>query len=141
VGGVRRLALVLSAAALVAAVGVGTAAAASPTFRLTILHYVKGCHVWQSASGAIGPEATVRLKRGTKLEIRASCPMDFDVRQLRGRKLVAASRRVGAGTTYAISFPRPGVYELTAKNVQSSDEVGLETLGEDNTLRLTVVVR
>lgn len=131
----------LSAAALVAAVGVGTAAAASPTFRLTILHYVKGCHVWQSATGVIGPEAKVTLKRGTKLEIRASCPMDFDVRQVRGPKLAFASRRVMAGTTYTVSFPKPGVYKLTGENVQTSDEVGLETLGEDNVLTLTVVVR
>lgn len=137
----RRLLLVLSTAALVAAVGVGTAAAASPTLRLTILHYVKGCHVWQSARGVIGPEATVTLKRGTRLEIRASCPMDFDVRQARGPKLADASRRVMAGTTYAISFPKPGVYKLTGTNVQSSNEAGLQTLGEDNTLELTVVVR
>ena len=137
----RRLLLVLSTAALLAAVGVGTAAAAAPTFRLTILHYVKGCHVWQSGSRVVGPAATVVLKRGTRLEIRASCPMDFDVRHVRGPKLAGASGRVTAGMTYAIAFPKPGVYKVMAKNVQTSDEVGLETLGEDNTLALTVVVR
>ena len=38
-------------------------------------------------------------------------------------------------------FRKAGVYRLTAKNVQSSAEVGLQTLGPDNTLTLTVVVR
>jgi hypothetical protein len=40
-----------------------------------------------------------------------------------------------------IAFPRSGVYRLTAKNVQTPSEVGLQTLGSDNVLTLTVVVR
>jgi hypothetical protein len=38
-------------------------------------------------------------------------------------------------------FRKAGLYKLVAKNVQTSDEIGLETLGEDNFLRLIVRVR
>jgi len=36
---------------------------------------------------------------------------------------------------------RPGLYRLTATNVQTPEERGLTTLGETNTLTLTVVVK
>ena len=46
-----------------------------------------------------------------------------------------------SGSTRAIVFTRKGVYRLTARNVQSPADVGLQTLGPDNVLTLTVIVR
>jgi hypothetical protein len=40
-----------------------------------------------------------------------------------------------------IVFRKPGVYRLTARNVQTPEERNLITLGETNTLTLTVVVK
>ena len=110
---------------------------ASPTVRMEIVHYFRGCHVWSRTSG---PSARVTVPRGTKLTIRVSCPMDFDLSQVAGPALNLGSRRLYAGTATAIVFRRRGVYRLLAKNVKSSVEAGLETLGEDNTLTLTVRV-
>ena len=67
--------------------------------------------------------------------------MDFDLQQTAGPKLTLGGPRLYAGTTRTLVFRKPGVYKLVAKNVQTSDEAGLETLGEDNSLRLTVRVR
>lgn len=67
--------------------------------------------------------------------------MDFDVVQLRGPALRLGPPRVHAGQTRFITFTRRGSYTLRAKNVQSSAQLGLQTLGPDNTLMLTVVVR
>jgi len=123
------------------AVPLGVAAAVSPTVRLTIVHTVSGCHVWQIGSKAPSPSARIVVKRGTRLQIRASCPMDFDFRQVSGPALALGAKRTYAGTTRTIVFRRAGVYRLAATNVQSSVERGLETLGPDNGLLLTVVVR
>ena len=46
-----------------------------------------------------------------------------------------------AGTTRTIVFAKRGVYKLLARNIQSSDQLGLETLGDDNVLTLTIRVR
>jgi hypothetical protein len=125
----------VTSVALAAAPGV----AASPTFRLAIVHAVRGCHVW-SAGSVSRPAAKISLKRGTRLEIRISCPMDFDFSQTAGPKLDLRAPRTFAGTTRTIVFRKAGVYKLTAKNVQTSEEMGLQTLGPDNVLTLTVVV-
>jgi len=117
------------------------AAVASPTVRLSIVHAVRGCHVWSTATKLLGPSTRLTVKPGTKLVIRVSCPMDFDVTQAAGPKLALGDPRWHTGTTRTIVFSKPGVYRLSGKNVQSSDEMGLQTLGSDNTLTLMVVVR
>jgi hypothetical protein len=130
------LALVLgSALALV------PTAAASPTVRLAILHVVHGCHVWGTQdSKPFGPTRTLVLKPGTKLEIRINCPMAYDVVQVAGPKVLEPSRWQ-TGTSHTLTFKRRGVYRLRAVNVQSSEEMNLQTLGPDNALVLTVRVR
>jgi hypothetical protein len=131
----HRLVLLAVVAAMLAPVG---SAAGSRTVRLTILHYLNGCHVWSSNNK---PAARIVVRRGTRVVIRSSCPMDFDFRQVAGPKLAFGSERVYAGTTRTVVFRRRGIYRLVAKNVQSSEEQGLETLGPDNGLTLTVVVK
>jgi hypothetical protein len=114
-------------------------AAPSKTVRLTIIHTVRGCHVWQS-SRDLGPSGTVTVARGGKVIFRVSCPMDFTVTQTRGPKLALGDPVVHTGTSRTIVFPKRGVYVLRAVNVQSSADMGLQTLGPDNALTLTVRV-
>jgi len=137
----RTLAAALAVAALGVALPVGSAAAVSPTFRLTIIHTVSGCHVWQIGAKTLSPSTRIVVKRGTRLQIRANCPMDFDFRQVGGPALALGARRTYAGTTRTIVVRKPGVYRLAVTNVQSSAERGFQTLGPDNTLTLTIVVR
>ena len=135
----RRILFVCLGVLAVAGAPVGTAAVASPTFRMSIVHHFRGCHVWWR-NEARGASTTIRIKRGTRVEIRVSCPMDFEFRQLAGPRLALGTRRTVAGTARTIVFRKPGRYVLRAKNLQSSEERGLETLGPDNLLRLTVIV-
>ncbi len=137
---VKRLALAAATLAIGIGAPVGAIAASTPSFRMSIVHYVRGCHVWKT-TGLRGTKATVTVKRGTRVEIRLSCPMDFDFRQLRGPRLVLGNPRTSAGTSRTIVFRRAGTYVLIARNVQSSAEQGLQTLGADNVLSLTVVAR
>jgi hypothetical protein len=116
-------------------------AVASPTLRLSIIHVMRGCHVWGTEdSRPLGATRTVTLKRGARIEIRNSCPMAFDVSQVGGPKLADGLGRWQTGTTHTLVFRRPGIYRLKAVNVQSSDEMNLETMGPDNTPLLTVRV-
>jgi len=125
---------------VVAVVVVAGPAAASGTVRLTIMHYVRGCHVWQVGGKIVGPATTLKVKPGTRMEFRSDCPMDFDFAQTSGPRLALGPARMYAGTTRTIVFAKRGVYKLTVKNVQSSEERGLVTLGPDNGLTLTVRV-
>jgi hypothetical protein len=136
---VKRLALLL----VLGAVGtIAPAAVASPTVRLAIVHVVQGCHVWGTVdSKPLGPTRTIVLKRGTRLEIRINCPMSFDFSQLSGPKLQLGSPRTYAGTARTITFVRAGIYRLQAVNVESSEQMGMATLGPDKVLHLTVRVR
>jgi hypothetical protein len=125
----------------VAVVGAPTAAA-SPTVRLAIIHVMRGCHIWGKAdSTPLGATRTITVKRGTRLQIRDNCPMAFDVVQIAGRKLALGPTRWQPGTSHTLVFFVRGVFKLRAKNVQSSEEMGLATLGPDNTLVLTIRVR
>ncbi len=133
----RLLLLAVASAALVAA----PAALASPTVRLAIIHAMHGCHVWGTAdSRPLGATRTIVVARGTKLEIRVSCPMSFAVVQTSGPKLALASPWQ-TGTAHTLVFAKPGLYRLRATNLQTSEELGLQTLGPDNVLSLTVRVR
>jgi hypothetical protein len=116
------------------------AAAASPTVRLVITHVVSHCHVWSTATKILGATARISVRRGTRLVIRSDCPMDFDFAQTRGPRLDLGDPRTYAGTTRVIVFRKLGFYRLTATNVQTPEERGLVTLGDPNTLVLTVVV-
>jgi hypothetical protein len=117
-------------------------AVASPTLRLSIIHVMRGCHVWGTEdSRPLGAAHTVTLKRGAHIEIRNSCPMAFDMSQLSGPALRGGLGRWETGTTHTLVFARVGLYRLKAVNVQSSAEMNLQTLGPDNTPVLTVRVR
>lgn len=133
--------IVLVLGITVAAPPAAAAANRVPTIAMSIIHVVRGCHVWSKGSTQLGPRTTISVKPGTRLKLRMSCPMDFDLVQAAGPRLAIGKPRFIAGTTRTIEFRRAGVYKLVAKNVQSSDEVGLETLGDDHTLRLIVRVR
>jgi hypothetical protein len=137
---VRHLLIGAALAVVIGSGSTGIAAAASPVVRLSIVHTLHGCHVWVS-NKVLGPSATITVRRGTRLVIRPTCPMDFDLVQVRGPRLGLGNPRIVRGSSRVITFPRSGVYRLTVKNVQASTDVGLQTLGPDNALVLTIVVR
>ena len=134
----RRLLLLAVASAALALV---PAAVASPAVRLTIVHVLRGCHAWGTAdSQPLGPTRTLSVVRGTKLTIRVSCPMGFDVVQTSGPALALGSPWQ-TGTTHTLVFAKKGVYGFRGTNLVSSTDAGLQTLGPDNVLVLTVRVR
>jgi hypothetical protein len=99
---------------------------------LSLIHVMNGCHVWGTADGRpLGAARTIHVKPGGRVQIRITCPMDFDVR----------GERWMSGTMHTLTFRHRGVFHFTFTNVQTPEERGLETLGPTNTPKLTVVVR
>jgi hypothetical protein len=111
----------------------------SKTVRLAIVHTVRGCHVWQLTRD-LGPSGSLKLRAGTKVELRVNCPMDFRLVQTKGPKLALGSPTLHTGTSRTFTLTKRGTYVLQATNLQSSVEQGLQTLGPDNVLRLTITV-
>ena len=134
--------LILCLAVWVVLVTIPSAIAASPTVRLALIHVMRGCHVWGTEDGrSLGATHTVVLKPGGRLEIRINCPMAFDVTQLAGPKIALGGTRWQSGTVHTLVFAKRGLYRLKAVNVQSSEEMGLQTFGPDNQPLLIVRVR
>ena len=135
----------IASIALFAAAPGGTAVTAA-TVRLVISHVFEHCHVWSMAAkplGAmktLGPSAKIVVKPGTRVVIRSDCPMDFDFKQTKGPHLALGDPRTYAGSSRVIVFRKAGLYRLTVTNVQTPQERGLVTLGDTNTLTLTVAV-
>jgi len=130
----RRAAIVVLCAAAFAA-----PASASPTVRLAIVHVMRGCHVFATATKQLGASTTLTVAHGTRLELRITCPMDFDVAQTSGPALALPSR-LYAGTSTTIVFAKRGFYAFTATNVQTPEQLGLQTMGPTNTLVLRIRV-
>ena len=137
----KRFAFVLITTLVFAAAPGGAAVAASPSLRTAIVHTLRGCHVWSIADRPKGPSAAVTVARGTRMAIRISCPMDFELTQVRGRPLALGAATWQAGTTRYVVLRRAGTYKLRARNLQTSEQAGLQTLGPDNTPTLTIVAR
>jgi len=116
-------------------------AAPSKTVQLAIVHTVQGCHVWQTSARNVGPATKLVVARGGKITVRISCPMDFRLEQVAGPPLPLGDPTLHTGTQRTFVFAKKGVYVLRATNIQSSTEMGMQTLGPDNVLKLTVTVR
>jgi hypothetical protein len=109
---------------------------------LSIVHVMNGCHVWATADGRpLGATKTLVVKPGTSVQIEIMCPMDFDVAQVAGPKILLGPTRWHTGTRATLVFKKRGVYRFVATNVQTPEERGLETLGPTNHPQLIVRVR
>jgi hypothetical protein len=137
----RKPLLIALAASVLSLAAPAGGAVASPTVRLAIAHVVSHCHVWKTSTKLLGPSTRITVTRGTRVVIRSDCPMDFDFAQTKGPRLALGDPRTYAGSARTLTFRKVGIYRLTATNVQTPEERGLVTLGETNTLTLTVIVK
>ena len=130
--------LALAVTALSAAVlAVGQAGAARPRTVLEIEHFFRGCHVFTMTET---PTVVVRLQKGDRIRLVNHDVMDFDLTQTAGPPVQLGDPRLRRSETRMLVFRKSGVYRFEGKNVQTPEEVGVQTLGPDNTLKLTVRV-
>jgi hypothetical protein len=131
--------LVVAAAALALAAPASTHSASQI---LIIRHQTHGCHAWSLNGGAYKAAQIVTLNRGAHLEVGNNDVMPHKLVKLAGPALrlptSANMNSVGAMTT--VRFMKAGVYRFTTKAGEDYSN-GIKTVGEDNVLKLKVVVR
>jgi hypothetical protein len=131
----RIVGLVLAVVA--AALPMGQAGATRVPTVLEIKHFVRGCHVF---STNVKPAVSLRLRKGDRIRLVDHDVMDFDVTQTAGPRVALADPRLRRSEVRLLAFRKAGLYRFEAKNVQTSEELGIQTLGPDNTLRIVVRV-
>ena len=119
------------------AVAVGQAGASRPPTVLEIKHFFRGCHVFVKNEK---PTIGLRLVKGDRIKLINHDVMDFDFTQTAGPRVTLGDPRIRRSETRLLTFRKAGVYRFQGTNVQTSEEVGVQTLGPDNTLRITVRV-
>jgi hypothetical protein len=131
----RIVGLLLAVGAAVLVVG-QAGAARSPTV-LEIKHFFRGCHVFSKNEQ---PAVNLRLRKGDRIRLVDHDVMDFDVTQTAGPRVPLADPRLRRSEIRLLAFRKAGLYRFEGRNVQTSEELGLQTLGPDNTLRIVVRV-
>jgi plastocyanin len=118
------------------------AATASPQSgtTLTIRHQLRGCHSWSVNGGAFKPSQSVTLTKGATLTIVNNDVMPHQLVKLSGPALrLSGANMSRPGATMHVKFAAPGVYTFTTKPGEDYMK-GIKTIGEDNVLKLKVVV-
>jgi plastocyanin len=131
---------------LIAAAGTALllAAPASPqsATTLTIRHQVRGCHSWSVNGGAYRASQSISLAKGSTITVVDNDVMPHKLVEVSGPALTLARSanmsHPGAKTT--VTFAKAGVYRLTTHPGEDYMK-GVNTVGADNVLRLTVTVR
>ena len=129
--------------ALVALAVAGSAFAAPRSATLTIRHQLHGCHSWSFDGSSWKASQTVTLARGATLKIVDDDIMPHKLVQLSGPKATlthAAMTRMGATAT--AHFLARGTYVFKTRPGEDYPMgMKMDTVGEDNLLRLVVTVR
>jgi hypothetical protein len=135
----RKLLITTVAVTFAAIVASGGLAAGAATKQVSIVHVVKGCHVW-SAGTQKSAGMTVTLNHGGSLTV---VNQDLDMHRLvqfAGPK-VASGPFMMMNQRVVLRFPKTGVYRFHTKVADMRGMPEAETMGPDNVLVLTVRAR
>jgi hypothetical protein len=128
-----------------AATGVALAFAAPASTHLgptlIIRHHARGCHTWGFPGGPRKVTQSVTLAKGSDITIGDNDVMAHTLVQLSGPRLKLSGANLrSTGAAVEIVFTKAGVYRFTTKP-GAHYRKGVKTIGEDNVLKLKVVVR
>jgi plastocyanin len=139
----KRLSLLLPLAVAALLVSAVAPVAAAPGHASVVIQHAKrGCHVWSVNGGAFRANRSLTLHRGGTLVLTDNDVMSHKLVRTGGPALrIAHPLLAHMGASLKLTFTRPGVYHFTTK--AGEDYPGMtnvKTIGEDNVLKLTVVV-
>jgi hypothetical protein len=153
-----RLFLAVAGATIVAA-GLAASASGAANVSLLIRHQLRGCHTWSVNGGAYKASQTLTVRRGTVLTVVDNDVMPHRLVQLAGPAVRFVNLKTGMmgsgmgtagkavpgamthmGASTRVVFSRSGVYRFTTKAGEDYMS-GMKTIGEDNVLRLKVIVK
>ena len=146
--------LIATLAALAVALTASASAAKGPT--LTLRHQLRGCHSWSLNGGPFKVAQTVHLKRGQTLTVvdddvmphllyRESGAKTFALRSVASAQknvktdLKGPGLMAHMGASLELTFKSKGVFVFGTKGGEDYTP-NVKTIGEDNVLRLKIVV-
>ena len=138
----KRTALLLSLAVAAVLVGGAASAVAVPGHASVVIrHELRGCHSWSLNGGAFTVRNSIRLTRGSTLAVTNTDVMPHTLVLTSGPSLRIAHPTLGhmMSGPLKVTLTRPGVYHFTTKAGEDYSK-GIKTIGEDNVLKLTVIV-
>lgn len=107
----------------------------------TIEHVTKGCHTLNLEGMAqSAPTATVHLAVGGRLNLQDNDVMPHKLYSVSGPQATFTNADMNhMGAKSSVTFPSAGTYVLSTKAGEDYTK-GITTIGEDNTLKIKVVV-
>jgi hypothetical protein len=140
----KRISLLFALALAVSLAGASvSSAAASGHASLLIRHQLKGCHAWSVNGGAFKPSQSITLRRGSWLSVTNNDVMPHTLVLTSGPALQIAHATLGhMGASLKVTLAKPGIYHFRTKAGEDYPSMsGIKTIGADNVLTLTVVVK
>ena len=136
----KRMPILIALALTLGLAGAASAASSAGHASLLIRHQMHGCHTWSVNGGAFKASQSITLRRGGWLTVTDNDVMSHKLVETSGPTLRIAHPTLShTGATLKVTFLKPGVYHFTTKAGEDY-MAGIKTIGEDNVLRLTVVV-
>lgn len=138
-------------ALVAAAIAVAAPAGAKAPIQIQITHATHGCHTWAVAGKTPYAAQTIRVHAGASFAITNNDVMPHTLVQVSGPKVSLTGSQTGmshmsgmrmghTGATALLTLRTPGTYRFITKAGEDYPGVKVKTIGEDNVLRLTVVV-
>ena len=128
-------------ALIAAAIAVAVPAGAKAPIQVKIQHATHGCHTWSVANNTSAATQRLHARTGTAFTFTNNDVMPHLLVQLSGPRVALHLPRMGhMGATTQLTLLKPGTYRFTTKAGEDYPGVHVTTIGEDNVLRLTVVV-
>ena len=136
---IKRMSLLLAAAALLVAVP----ASAAGTATITISHQMRGCHMWQLGNGKPTPSLTATLKAGTVVRFVNNDVMPHKLIEQAGPKLTLKSANMNhMSASTLVKLGKMGTYRFTTRPGEDYKGMSMmKTVGEDYVLHLTLHVK
>jgi plastocyanin len=137
----KRTSLILMLAFALGLAGAASAASsASGHASLLIRHQMRGCHSWSVDGGAFKASQSITLHHGGWLAVTNNDVMPHTLVLTSGPSLRIAHAKLGhMGASLKVTLTKPGVYHFTTKPGEDY-MAGMKTIGNDNVLKLTVIV-
>jgi plastocyanin len=136
----KRIPVLLALAVALGLAGAASAASSAGHASLLIRHQTHGCHAWSLNGGAFKASQSITLRRGGWLTVTDNDVMSHRLIETSGPALRIANATLShTGATLKVTFTKAGIYHFTTKAGEDYMS-GIKTIGEDNVLRLTVVV-
>jgi len=137
----KKIAVAASAFAVTALVFAAVASAHAPQ-TIMIRHQMRNCHTWSFANGPYKASLKIRVDQDATIRFVNNDMMPHRLLQVGGPKTIIMKPSMNhTGAAAVLMFPGKGVYKFRTKAGEDYGGMDLKTIGKDNVLRLTVVVK